>query len=104
MPNEISTKNSPLFQQLLELEQELISGGSSYLQYPFLLQLTKITSLAKSQIYFSETSGNTSINQESAYTSTEILIGIDSSFLSRNRGRNNISLNSLFSLLYRLLY
>ncbi|MBK1990273.1 hypothetical protein A0J48_022560 [Sphaerospermopsis aphanizomenoides BCCUSP55] len=103
MSKHIKEINSELFHNLSEQEQESVSGG--YSRYPFLLQLTKITSLARNEISFSATSGNTSIKQDSAYTSTELVIGIDSSFLGGSRGqRRNRSLNSLLRLLYRLLY
>ncbi|MEA5576397.1 hypothetical protein [Anabaena sp. UHCC 0451] len=105
MPNEINTQDSPLFQSLSEQEQEIIYGGRSYSQYPFFLHLLKVSSSAKSQISFSDGSENTSINQESNYTSTELTIGMDSSFLGSGRGRRkNSSLNDFFSLLFWLLY
>ncbi|WP_413173305.1 CTB family bacteriocin [Anabaena azotica] len=103
MSDYIDFKNPNLFVELSDQQQEIVSGG--YSQYPFLLQLTKITSLSRNQISFLGTSDNTSISQESAYTSTELIIGMDSSFFGGNRRRRrNRSLNSLFNLLYRLFY
>lgn len=105
MPNEINTKDSQLFQPLSEQEQEIIYGGRSYSQFPFFLNLLKISSSAKSQISFSDGSENTAINQEANYTSTELTIGMDSSFLGGGRGRRkNRSLNNFFSLLFWLLF
>lgn len=96
MQNYIKISESKLFRQLSEQEQENISGGG----LSFFLKLTKIASSARTRISFS----GISINTETTYTFTELLIGLDSSFSDGSRGRRrNISINRLLSLLSKLL-
>ncbi|MBP5973384.1 hypothetical protein HW132_11720 [Brasilonema sp. CT11] len=68
MSDKIKPYNSELLIHLSEQEQEVVSGGrSSFLQF------TNINSYAESQISV----GDVSISQKSAYTLTQLTLGLD---------------------------
>jgi hypothetical protein len=98
--NKIELENKDLFQDVSEQEQETISAGS----YAFFLQLTRETSLVKNLINVPNGNQNTSVNQVSEATFSQLTIAADSSFFntgsSRSRERRY---NNFLRFLWRLL-
>ncbi len=100
MPNEINTENPQLFQQLLEQEQELISGGGSN-NLPsgiIFFRQTNIINYATSQIKFSNNELQFSSNQTSfsSFSETTFLF-IPSSGGGRRNRAGRININQLMS-------
>ncbi|ARV61035.1 hypothetical protein BZZ01_22570 [Nostocales cyanobacterium HT-58-2] len=104
MSNHIELKNSALFIELSEEEQEIVTGGgsSSMGLYDFVLQMTNINTFSNSEATFSDGGSSSSYRYQTGYTLSQLSFGFNSGGRRRRKSKslgNGSFLNMLFGLL-----
>ncbi len=105
MSKQIETKNSELFIELSEEEQESVTGGggSSLGLYNFVMELTNIRTFANSEATFSDGSNSTSYKQQTGYALSQLSFGFNGGGGRRKRKSKGLSSASFLNMLFGLL-